>query len=304
MRLCGDLGQVLFTPFYLKDQASIDKAVKYSNVVINLVGRDWETANFKFNDVHCVGAQALARAAKKAGVERFIHVSCLNADEHPASYLLKGGSNFYKSKACGEQAVLSEFPEATIIRPSDIYGQEDRFLRYYAHAWRRQVQWMPLYKKGESTIKQPVFVSDVAAGIVAALKDPDTAGKIYQAVGPTRYYLSDLVDWFYKVMKKDEEWGYWRYDMKWDPFFQMKVSMTKMISPSHPMANLHWERLERECGTDVVERNLPTLEDLGVNLTRMEDQVPWELRPYNYGLYYAQAAEEPFAQPPPPRPAN
>jgi len=43
LKLMGDLGQILFTPFYLRDEASIRKAMKYSNVVINLVGREWET---------------------------------------------------------------------------------------------------------------------------------------------------------------------------------------------------------------------------------------------------------------------
>lgn len=57
--------------------------MKYSNVVINLVGRDWETKNFKFDDVHVQGARLLAKCAKKSGVERFIHVSALNAAERP-----------------------------------------------------------------------------------------------------------------------------------------------------------------------------------------------------------------------------
>lgn len=73
LRLCGDLGQILFLPYYLKDEETLDKAVRYSNVVVNLVGRDWETKNFKFDDVHVKGARAIARAAKKAGVERLIH---------------------------------------------------------------------------------------------------------------------------------------------------------------------------------------------------------------------------------------
>lgn len=55
--------------------------------------------------------------------------------------------------------------------------------RYYAHPWRRWLNFFPLWEKGEKTEKQPVWVGDVAAGIVNAAKDPDTAGQIYQAVG-------------------------------------------------------------------------------------------------------------------------
>lgn len=129
LRLCGDLGQVLFLPYNLKDEETLDKAVRYSNVVVNLVGRDWETKNFKFDDVHVKGARAIARAAKKAGVERLIHFSALNASENPPTSVLPKGSQFLVSKYRGEEAVLEEFPEATIFRPADIYGQEDRFLR-------------------------------------------------------------------------------------------------------------------------------------------------------------------------------
>lgn len=57
------------------------------------------------------------------------------------------------------------------------------WFRYYAHIWRRQMQFMPLWKKGEATIKQPVHVIDLAAGIVSAVRDPYSAGKTYQAVG-------------------------------------------------------------------------------------------------------------------------
>lgn len=85
----GDLGQVLFHPFELKDEDSIRQAVKYSNVVINLVGRDWETKNFSFDDVNVKGARRLARISREMGVERFIHVSALNASPKPeVSFLL------------------------------------------------------------------------------------------------------------------------------------------------------------------------------------------------------------------------
>ncbi|KAK4887311.1 hypothetical protein RN001_003582 [Aquatica leii] len=302
LKLCGDLGQVLFQPFHLFDDEALDKAVRYSNVVINLVGRDWETLNFKFDDVHVKGAKRIAAAARRAGVERLIHFSALNAQEKPAPHVLTGGSQFLASKWRGEMAVLEEFPTATIFRPADIYGQEDRFLRYYAHHWRRQTQLMPLWKKGEHTIKAPVFVSDVAAGVVNAIKDPDSAGKIYQAVGPRRYLLSDLVDWFYRVMKKDEKWGYIRYDMRLDPLFKLKVTLTQKLCLSWPVGNLHWERIERECVSDDINTSIPTLEDLCVTLTHLENQIAWELKPYMYGIYYDRDFDDFAVRPEPAKP--
>ncbi|XP_055631727.1 NADH dehydrogenase [ubiquinone] 1 alpha subcomplex subunit 9, mitochondrial [Toxorhynchites rutilus septentrionalis] len=301
LKLVGDLGQVLFHPYHLCDEKSIYDAVKYSNVVINLVGRDWETKNFKFQDVHVDGARRLARIAKQAGVEKFIHVSSLNASPNPTPILTKEGSQFLKSKYYGELAVREEFPEAVIFRPSDIYGQEDRFLRYYAHIWRRQFRGMPLWYKGERTDKQPVYCSDVAQGIVNAIKDPDSQGQTYQAVGPRRYKLSELVDWFHRVMRKDESWwGYWRYDLRYDPTFMMKVKFTEFVCTSFPVGELHTERVEREYVTDDVKKGVPTLEDLGVNLTLMEDQVPWELRPFRAALYYDADLDE-FEKPAPPQ---
>ena len=55
LKLVGDLGQVLYTPYYLKDEASLRKAMKHSNLVINLVGRQWETRNFSFEDIYHTG---------------------------------------------------------------------------------------------------------------------------------------------------------------------------------------------------------------------------------------------------------
>lgn len=88
MKVCADLGQIYFHPFELRDEESIMKCIKYSNVVINLVGREWETRLFNFDDINVQGARTLARLAKKAGVERFIHLSALNASENPPTVSL------------------------------------------------------------------------------------------------------------------------------------------------------------------------------------------------------------------------
>lgn len=299
LKLMGDLGQILYHPYHIQDEDSLRKAMKYSNVVINLVGRDWETKNFPFKEVHVNSARRLARIARECGVEKFIHVSALNAEPEPKPLVYSGGSKFLQSKYHGENAVRDEFPDAIIFRPSDIYGQEDRFLTYYAHVWRRAIRIVPLWHNGEKTFKQPVFVSDVAQGIINAIRDPDAVGKVFQAVGPRRYLLRELVDWFYRVMRKDESWGYIRCDMRFDPTFKLKVALTEAIQISFPIGNLHHERVEREYVTDVVEKGIPTLEDLGVQLTLMEEQVPWELKTFRALQYYDAAVGE-FPNPAPP----
>jgi len=75
LKVAGDLGQILFVPIDVRNQESLMKAVKYSNWAINLIGRDWETKNFTFNDVHCDAARAIAKACKDSGVERSLKTS-------------------------------------------------------------------------------------------------------------------------------------------------------------------------------------------------------------------------------------
>ncbi|ODM93835.1 NADH dehydrogenase [ubiquinone] 1 alpha subcomplex subunit 9, mitochondrial [Orchesella cincta] len=299
LRLVGDLGQVLFFPYHLQDEESIRKAMKYSNVVINMVGRDWETMNFKYKDVNVTGARTIARLARECGVKRLIHFSSLNCETPEGLGILPDGSQFLRTKYQGELAVREEFPDATIFRPADIWGQEDRFVKYYAHHWRRFFQWVPLWHRGEKTIKQPVYVSDVAQGVINAIKDPDTAGQTYDLIGPKRYQLGELVDWLFRVMRRDEEWGYRRTDLRWSPMFQMRISATQKFSPSWPIAYLNWDKIERDHITDVPTGN-PTLEDLGVTLTDMESRMHWELRPHRAAAYYDEELGE-FAPPVPPK---
>ena len=74
--------------------------MKYSNVVINLVGRDFETRNYTFNDVHVKGAARIARIAKEMGVEKLVHVSHLNAAPSLKKIYVNEGSKYLRSKVC------------------------------------------------------------------------------------------------------------------------------------------------------------------------------------------------------------
>ncbi|XP_003463318.1 NADH dehydrogenase [ubiquinone] 1 alpha subcomplex subunit 9, mitochondrial [Cavia porcellus] len=253
LRPMGDLGQLTFLEWDARDKDSIRRAVQYSNVVINLVGRDWETRNFDFEDVFVKIPQAIAQASMEAGVEKLIHVSHLNAD-------IKSTSRYLRSKAVGEKEVSDAFPEATIIRPSDIFGREDRFLNHFAN-----IRWfigVPLVSLGLKTVKQPVYVVDVAKGIINAVKDPDAKGKTFAFVGPNRYLLFDLMQYIFAVSYRP----FFPYPV---PHFAYRwLARLFEMSPFEPWTTR--DKVERIHITDKILPHLPGLEDLDVQATPLE----------------------------------
>ncbi|XP_069437565.1 NADH dehydrogenase [ubiquinone] 1 alpha subcomplex subunit 9, mitochondrial isoform X1 [Ovis canadensis] len=253
LRPMGDLGQIIFMDWNGRDKDSIRRAVEHSNVVINLVGREWETKNFDFEDVFVKIPQAIAQVSKEAGVEKFIHISHLNAD-------IKSSSKYLRNKAVGEKEVRETFPEATIIKPADIFGREDRFLNYFAN-----IRWfggVPLISLGKKTVKQPVYIVDVTKGIINAIKDPDARGKTFAFVGPNRYVLFDLVQYVFAVAHRP----FLPYPM---PHFAYRwIGRLFEISPFEPWTTR--DKVERIHTTDRTLPHLPGLEDLGVQATPLE----------------------------------
>lgn len=105
--------------------------MKFSNVAINCIGKINSTHNFTQEAVNLEGAARIARLSKEMGVERFVHVSALSQNPNPEKFIWRP-SEFRRTKALGEKAVLQERPDAIIFRPADIWGNSDRFLCYYA----------------------------------------------------------------------------------------------------------------------------------------------------------------------------
>ncbi|XP_017521889.2 NADH dehydrogenase [ubiquinone] 1 alpha subcomplex subunit 9, mitochondrial isoform X1 [Manis javanica] len=253
LRPMGDLGQIIFLEWNGRNRDSIQRAVKHSNVVINLVGREWETKNFDFEDVFVKIPQTIAQVSKEAGVEKFIHVSHLNAD-------IKSSSKYMRNKAVGEKEVREAFPEATIIKPSDIFGREDRFLNYFANA--RWFGGVPLTALGKKTVKQPVCVVDVSKGIVNALKDSEARGKTFAFVGPNRYVLFDLVQYIFAVAHRP----FLPYPLP--RFAYQLLARLFEMSPFEPWTTK--DKVERVHITDMTLPHLPGLEDLGIQATPLE----------------------------------
>lgn len=293
LKLSGDLGQILYLDYDLRDEESLRKAMAYSNVVINLIGRDFETRRFKYQDVHVDGARRIARIAKELGVEKFVHFSSLNAVPNPQSIFIRGGSKFLKSKYEGELAVREEFPEAIIFRPADMFGDYDNFINLYMHQFRRTSNYkLPLWKKGYSTIKQPVYVADVATGVMNALRMDEANGNTYECVGPRRYYLSDLVDYFWQCARFPGANGTARLTLNQWSLFRLRAEFfDKVQMATHGCPPYTWDRIEREHITDRTT-GLPTLEALNVHLTPIETVAPNQLQPYIVGHFFTESVEE------------
>ncbi|ELK02573.1 NADH dehydrogenase [ubiquinone] 1 alpha subcomplex subunit 9, mitochondrial isoform X1 [Pteropus alecto] len=275
LRPMGDLGQIIFLEWNGRNKDSIRRAVEHSNVVINLVGRDWETKNYDFEDVFVKIPQAIAQVSKEAGVEKLIHVSHLNAD-------IKSSSRYLRNKAVGEKEVRNAFPEATIIMPSDIFGREDRFLNYFAN-----IRWfggVPLISLGMKTVKQPVYVVDVSKGIINAIKEPDARGKSFAFVGPNRYLLYDLVQYAFAVAHRP----FLPYPL---PHFAFRlIARLFELTPFEPWTTR--DKVERVNITDLILPHLPGLEDLGIQATPLEMKAIEVLRRHRTYRWLASEVED------------
>jgi len=289
LKVAGDLGQVLFCPFELGDEDSIRRAVARSSIVINLVGRQWETKNFKYEDVNIEGPATLARISKEMGVKKFVHISSINAKETPDKCFLPGGSRFLRTKFLGEQAVRAEFPEAIIFRPADVYGPGDAYLNYYLSKFRQNGnKGVPLFAKGELTVKQPLHLSDMTSGIMASLHNPEAEGTTYEALGPQRHTLASIIDYMYGAANRDmDEYGYKRTELMLDPLsFAKTIALdTLKLGQTNTYYGHTLDKLERHSLSDQSE-GLPNLTDLGVTPMPMTDRVRHDAKAWDYFAYY------------------
>src|SRR5262249_42282456 len=113
-----------------------------------------------------------------------VHVSAIGADS-------ESHSAYAESKAEGEARVHAAFPNATILRPSIIFGADDSFFNRFA-GLARISPVLPLIGGGKTRF-QPVFVGDVAAAIATALVREAARGKTYELGGPTVYSFRQLM---------------------------------------------------------------------------------------------------------------
>lgn len=178
----GGLGQTQFVAADVRRPDTLARAIAGSDAVVNLAG----VFGSAMDAVNADGAGNAAKAAAAAGATAYVQISAIGADpESPSAY--------GRSKGEGEAQVRAAFPNATILRPSLMFGPEDQFVNRFAGIAAR-APFVPVLKGG--TRIQPVFVADVAAAIVKALDDPQRfGGQTLELGGPDVMTFTQFNKW-------------------------------------------------------------------------------------------------------------
>jgi len=179
----GTVGQILPIQVNVRNFDSVARAVNGADIVINLAGIWYERGKQKFDAVHNLGAQNVARAAKEAGTKTLVHMSELGADENSKSADLV-------ARELGDRAVMKLFPKAIILRPATIFGSGDRFFNLFG-TWARLSPILPVV--GAKNKQQPVFVGDIAKALVQAASGEVRSGKIYELGGPNSETMKEIM---------------------------------------------------------------------------------------------------------------
>lgn len=168
------------------DPASLESALRGADAAVHLIGilNERGRGGAGFRRVHVGTVDSLLAACRTTGVRRLVHVSAINAGSGDSHYLVTKGEAEQHIRQC-------DAVDATIVRPSVIFGEGDAFFNRFA-ALVRRLPVLPLACPNARL--QPVWVGDVAAAIGIALERADTIGATFDLAGPRVYTLRELVE--------------------------------------------------------------------------------------------------------------
>ena len=259
----GRVGQIVPLAASVTDSAATARAVEGAEVVVNLVGILFERRAGDFQRLQGEAPGAVAAAAKAAGVEHFVHLSAIGADAASPSL-------YARSKAEGEAGVRAAFPEATILRPSVVFGPEDQFFNRFAGMAMLPV--MPVV--AGDTRFQPVYVGDVADAVLAAIADPAARGKTFELGGPRVMTMREVLRFILDTTGRRR------------PMLDMPMGLMRFQAgllqrlPKPPLTQDQLLLLGRD---NVVGQGVPSFSDLGIAPKSVEAVVPAYLKRFRQG---------------------
>jgi len=239
LRPLANLGQMQFARCNVKDTRSLQAVLQGADAVVYLVG----TFGADAQALQADGAGKAAEIAREQGAEAFVYVSAIGADAED------GEGSYAASKADGERQVREAFPQATIMRPSIVFGEDDSFINMFANLIGT-FPVLPVF--GADAQVQPVWVNDVAQAIAHALADPARhGGRTYELAGPEIIRMDELHRRIAQAQERKRT------------FLPMPDSISALFAslPGTPMSPEQWRLLRRG---SVASGTLPDITKLGV----------------------------------------
>lgn len=265
LKTLGDVGQVSLVALGGTSSEAILNACQRASHVVNLIGILAEGRPGDFQAIHGDLAGRIATAAKTVGAQAFVQVSAIGASE-------QSDSAYAKSKASGEAAVLEQLPNATIMRPSIVFGPGDGFFERFGDMATKS-PFLPLVDGGKTHF-QPVYVGDVADAIVASLDRKTEDSKlpgIFELGGPSIYTFKALLEYLLAVL------GRRRFLL---PAPSSLLRFPAAILEKLPNPMLTRDQLILLRYDNVVSQGAKTLLDLGIQPTPLEAIVPTYIKGY------------------------
>jgi NADH dehydrogenase len=270
VRTYGNVGQVEPVFCNIRDDASVAAAMTGAEAVVNCAGILTEKGRNSFDAVQAEGPGRIARIAAETGVARMVHISAIGADA-------EAESDYARTKAEGEAAVLAHMPGAMILRPSIMFGAEDEFFNRFAN----MTKFGPVLPMvGGSTRFQPVYVDDVAAAVEMGVLGTAPGG-VYELGGPDVRSFRELMQEMLSVIQRRRA----LIDL---PIFVAKLMAAGLSAAQFLTAGLFRnevltaDQIVNLQKDNVVSGDHKGLDDLGIVPTATEVVLPgylWRFRP-------------------------
>jgi len=239
----GQVGQYGIVQADIGDRPSVERAVRGASAVVNLCG----VFGKAMRSTHVDGARNVAEAARDVGANALVHISAIGADPNSEA-------DYGRTKGLGEQAVREAFPNATIIRPSLVFGPEDNLTNRFAAM--ASLPFLPVIAARRNF--QPVYVRDLAQAIAKAAVEPQRfAGKTYEIGGPQVMSMVELHRAILELTGQDPE------IVELPDLFAKAMTWFGWL-PGAPLTRDQWRMLQRD---NVPAKGAPGLEAFGIKPT-------------------------------------
>jgi len=242
------------------DERCVETALAGADGAVNAISLYLERGSDTFHSVHVEAAGRIAKAARQAGIRRFVHISGIGANT-------ASSSTYIRSRGEGEAAVQTAFPGAVIVRPAVMFAADDAFLTTILRLLRSLPAY-PIFGNGRTRL-QPVHADDVAAAITQILRQSHKPYPVYELAGPRAYSYEELLQTIARIA------GLRPLLMRipfalWDALAGLAERL-----PQPPLTRNQVELMQIDT---TASENLPGFHSLGISPRSLEDELGAILR--------------------------